>query len=830
MYPRQFRRALLSQRENIVVNLIKRSFPIAALLILNHKEAFSQSGKTDFNVVISHMEAVRKNRPVENIYIHFDKPYYAAGDTIYFKTYVTLNELHKPTPLSEVVHVDLITPQNRIINSIRLKLKQGTAYADFELPDALPAGIYRIRAFTRWMLNEGSGSFFNQMISVGSIRPQSRQADIPAGQLRSDNPDIQFFPEGGELLTGVESKVAFKSIGTNGLGIKVKGIVADNDGKEITRFQSVHLGMGFFYLKPEEGKSYSAKLTFGDGSNVTVDLPKVNPKGMELSVDNESPDTAIISVLTTKEYLKEHQDEDITLLIYSGGAPSVARVKLNSEKMDFAIDKQRLHSGIMRITLFSSQLEPMSERLLFIMNHDQINLQVKSEKTIYDKREKVGISLNAKGPANSTAQGNFSVSVVNEDIIKADENKESTIFSNLLLTTEINGYVEQPNYYFINSGDDVSANLDILMLTQGYRHFLWKQMLADSLVPLQYKAERSLQVQGFVRSSTGEPVKNDQITLSDQTGQGPKLKEITDSAGQFIFKNLEFSDTVHFTITALKNNSRIFLRREPFPMANTITTSELLPDVDSIRMGYLKIRAIDQEFRAAKMGRVLKADTVKGEKPDDSQYRGTVSFTGYADQVFYGSELRGGGSLTDQLAGQLRGVVFSRGVAYLSVNTLGDGSHKPTPMTIVLDGVEMGKSNINEINSNEIKTIEVLKSGNTSMYGMNGAGGVLVITTKKPGEIEVDNSPDLNATQISVMGFYRAREFYSPKYEAADTSNTGQDLRTTVFWKPDVITDNDGNASFNFYNADLKGVYRVVVEGIDENGNIGRQVYRYRVQ
>src|ERR1700683_4198407 len=147
----------------------------------------------------------------------------------------------------------------------------------------------------------------------------------------------------------------------------------------------------------------------------------------------------------------------------------------------------------------------------------------------------------------------------------------------------------------------------------------------------------------FVRSVTGEPVKNEKIALRDQAGQGPELKELTDSAGQFIFKNLEFSDTVRFAISAFKSNSRIFLRREPFPMTNTINTASLSPDVDSIRASYLKIRALDEEFRAANTVRVLKTDTVTGEKPDDSHYRGTVSFAGYADQVFDGSELRGGG-------------------------------------------------------------------------------------------------------------------------------------------------------------------------------------------
>jgi hypothetical protein len=813
-----------------------RSFLFLAILfIINQKDAFSQSGKTDFNNVLSHIETFRKNRPVENIYIHFDKPYYAAGDTIYFKTYVTLNEQHKPTPLSEVVRVDLISPEDRIIYSIKLKLKQGTAYADFELPDSLPAGNYRIRAYTRWMLNEGTASFFNEMIPIGSTRPQSLKTDMSANNYRSDKPDIRFFPEGGELLTGVELKVAFKAIGNNGLGIKVKGIVVDNNGKEITRFQSVHLGMGFFYLKPEEGKSYNAKLIFGDGSNATVDLPKANPNGMVLSADNESQDTAIINVLTTKEYFKEHQNEDITLLIYSGGTPSIGQVKLNSENTDFAIDKRRLHSGIMRITLFSSRSEPMSERLLFVMNHDQMNLQVKSEKSVYDKREKVEISLNATNQIKIPVQSNFSVSVINEDIIKVEEIKETTIITNLLLTTELNGYVEQPNYYFINSGDNVATNLDILMLTQGYRHFLWKQIMTDSLAPLQYKAERFLQLQGFIRTLSGKPVKNEKVTLSDPNGQGPELKETTDSAGRFTFKNLEFSDAVHLTITAAKKTSRILLSGFLSPMVNKEDTPGLSTDIDSLMITYLKIMAIDQKLKSEKKVTVLKEVTVTRKKLDKTYHTESLAGVGNADQVLHGNELKGGGSLTDQLMGRLHGVIFFRGIPSLAINVSGDGKDKAMPMLVVVDGVEMGLGssnlfNLNEINSNEIETIEVLRSGNTSIYGMNGAGGVLVITTKKTNEIEVDNSSDSNALQVSVMGFYKAREFYSPKYQVTDTSNIGPDLRTTVFWKPDLISDKDGNASFSFYNADIKGIYRVVVEGIDENGNIGRQVYKYQVQ
>jgi TonB-dependent Receptor Plug Domain len=803
---------------------------IVISFFLLQKESFSQTSNSELNIALSKMKSARKNRPVENIYIHFDKPFYVTGDTIYFKTYVTMSEWHKPTPLSEVVHVDLFGPQNTLLFTIRLKLKGGTAFGDFELPDSIPAGMYRVRAYTQWMLNERNVSFFNQFIPVGSVKHLSQAATIPINNIRSGKPDIQFFPEGGELLTGVETKVAFKAIANNGMGTGVKGIVVDNNGKEITRFQSVHLGMGFFYLKPEEGNSYSAKLSFSDGSNSSVELPKANRNGIVLSADNESPETILINVLSSPAYFATHKNEDIILLVNSGGTTLMSESKLDSEQIEIAIDKKQFVTGIVRATLFSSRAEPLSERLLFVKKQDQMHLEVKSVKSQYNKREKIEISLHAEHYTKKPAAGDFSVSVVNEDFIKVDENTESTILSNFLLSSELSGWVEQPNYYFVHTGDEVAVKLDILMLTQGYRHFLWKQILTDSLPPLKYKAERFLQLQGMVRSSTGKPVTNETVTLIDSSGQGPKLTETTDSAGRFVFKDLDFSNMVRFTISASKTSSRILFTNDFLHVANADDTAASSSYADSNMSIYLKLEAIDQEFKSSKNVKLLNEVTIARKKSADSYYTESLAGAGHADQVFNGNELKGGGNLTDQLMGRLHGIVFFKGTPFLSINVSGDGNDKPTPMMVVVDGIQLNPPKVDEINSNEIETIEVLRSGNASMYGMNGSGGVLVITTKRPKDVEVVNTEDPNTLQVSVAGFYIAKEFYSPAYSLKDSTNLGQDRRITVFWKPDLVTDENGNASFNFYNGDLKGTYRVLVQGINGQGDIGRQVYRYTVK
>ncbi|HEX3386031.1 MAG TPA: MG2 domain-containing protein, partial [Mucilaginibacter sp.] len=236
--------------------------------------------------IVAKLDSFSDARPVEKAYLHFDKPYYAAGDTMYFKAYVTMGEKHAPSQISGVLHVDLVNTQNKIDQSIRLQLNNGIAWGDFALPDSLPKGNYRVRAWTQWMRND-PGSFFEKIVPVGSLQtgkvPESNTAKIAVGK-----PDVQFFPEGGTLVTGIRSTIAFKAIGPDGLGLNAKGVILDSDNKEVTSFASVHLGMGSFGLTPEPGKTYRAKLTFPDGTIQIMDLPKAEQKGIGLSVDNDS--------------------------------------------------------------------------------------------------------------------------------------------------------------------------------------------------------------------------------------------------------------------------------------------------------------------------------------------------------------------------------------------------------------------------------------------------------------------------------------------------------------------------------------------------------------
>jgi hypothetical protein len=376
---------------------MKRFLLFLTLSFYFHYEVFAQSSNGDLNIVDKLKNYISIYDP-EKAYLQFDKPYYAAGDTIYFKAYVTQGGHHKLSTSSGVLHVDLITTDNRIDQSIRLLLDSGVCWGDFALSDSLPTGNYRIRAYTQWMQNREGIDFFDQPIAVGSIIKQN-SPDTPMRQAKhgiKNKTDVQFFPEGGTLVEGVRAKVAFKATGSNGLGTKVKGVILDKADKSVCSFESQHLGMGFFDFIPEKGNVYKAKLSYDDGTQSFADLPRAESSGISLSLIDDSSSALSIRIVTNTMYYQANQDKEFLLIIYSGGKAITYSYKLDAPIITLNMERKVLRTGVSTISLFSQEGEPLCERLFFVQNNDQLQLQIQTDKTVYKKKEKVELLLNAK--------------------------------------------------------------------------------------------------------------------------------------------------------------------------------------------------------------------------------------------------------------------------------------------------------------------------------------------------------------------------------------------------------------------------------------------------
>ena len=818
--------------------IMRKSLVCLAVISCFSSNIKSQSNNAAFTNIVNKLTSFSSTHKIEKAYLQFDKPYYAAGDTLYFKAYVTAGERHQLTDISGALHVDFINPKNEIEQSIPLQIDSGICWGDFVLSDSLPAGNYKIRAYTQWMRNRGETNFFEQNIAIGSLKKDGaaslEKQDIPTTKSKAD---LQFFPEGGNFVVDIPTKIAFKAIASNGLSVNVKGVVIDKQNKELGTFASTHAGMGYFVLTPTEGNSYKAKVSFGDGTQSTVDLPTPISAGASLMVANNSDAKTSITIIANNAYYHANQNKDLFLLIYSGGTVITAPFTLDANVISLNIAKEQLHTGVARVTLFSSGGEPLCERLFFVQKHDELTLHIDSGKTEYNKREKVSLLLNAKDARGTNAAGHFSISVVDENIVPESESDAKTILTHLLLTSELTGNIEQPNYYFTDTSQSASNNLDVLMLTQGYRGFKWKQVLDSSRVSFAYLPEKGFDISGMITTLSGKPLENASVNLLPADG-GFALSRTTDDKGVFHFSNLVFTDTFHVILNAAnekgRNSTRItcFTQKSqpPVPL-NQWHNLPTLTDTAGMQ-AYLKntksYRSVSINYSDDKSP-FLKPITVKTIKKDDQYRTSSLAGAGHADQVMHAEEIEQiGGQLSTSLNGRLRGVGFTlNGKPYLRGIAAGF-------MQVIIDGAEipidsLSPFNINNIPSSQVETIEVLKYTSASIYGMNGGTGVLIITTKQGGQ-RFDSIASVGVLNIAPVGFYKARTFYSPKYNPKNVHSKQPDLRSTIYWNPEIKTDDNGNAFIDYYNADNSGTYKIIIEGIDNKGNLGRQVYRYTVR
>jgi hypothetical protein len=918
-------------------------FRIYLLIIPFIVISFSAFAQNDSTFLINASRSLSdhfNSNPIEKVYMHLDKPSYNIGDTIWFKAYTVVGNLHQLSALSGVLYCELINGKDSVVSRNVLKLIGGVAWSDFTLPRSLHPGNYHIRAYTNWMRNAGTEYFYNQALHIGGLQPTLP----PTSQPENPRPDIQFFPEGGELVNGVRSRVAVKSVGANGLGENIKGSVIDNDGNEVAVFETQHLGMGVFALIPQAGKTYKANIICADSSKFITDLPKAQEEGFTLAINNNNGDSVYVKVAANDKLFQAKQNSSFYLVAQSEGKVYyTAKSKLGAPVFATKILRNRFPTGIVQFTLFSQDGEPLNERVIFVQNNDALKISLSSPAQTYAPRQNVKINMETKDGDSPAVTGSFSVSVINESLIPVNENKESTILNNLLLTSDLKGYIEQPNYYFNKENDQTRSDLDVLMLTQGYRRFDWKQVLNNVKGPTAFQPEKALEIEGSLKTPSGKPLPGGKITLLAPSSN-LIMDTVTNLNGDFKFGGLNLPDTARIVLRARKANDgknvAIYVKQQDFPSvikANVNDeeemklTPEMLKNIaeyqvnlkrDSLKNGIKlngvnitakkehkpdrfnnygtllerdlnmarirdypsiadaikdlalgvhiskvfldgmelysnngivlstypineiqEVRLIDLNSTATKEGilmittkkyagtdtTILKGVTIQAKKTSkqpDLSNSANLHGGGNADQVIMGDKVLNCVVLSTCLQGRVFGVNFGRDGT--PINTRDGG-----PMSVIIDGAMLDGSYLNNINPNDIYSIEVLRSGAArSIYGTSiDKGGALVITTRRVGDPNyVTSTTPAGLITYPFKGYSRVRKFYSPKYDGPKTDKQEADLRTTIYWNPLIITDKDGKTSFEYFNADTKGTYRVVVEGIDDNGNIGRQVYRYKVE
>ncbi|HKG07239.1 MAG TPA: hypothetical protein VKB19_12305 [Pedobacter sp.] len=848
---------------------------VLALILL----AFVPLRRASVDELVRAMELWAELNPQEKVYLHMDKPYYTVGDTIWFKGYVTIGARHQLSKMSGALHVELINESDSLQASLKLPLTAGMAMGDFTIDDTYKQGNYRIRAYTQWMRNADEAYFYDRTFIIGDLLPEKgskgvrsgKDTIIIAGRQAGSKPppmsdsDVQFFPEGGNMVNGLTCRVGFKAVYVNGKGLPVKGVVIDESGQQQSSFESIHAGIGVFNFYPQAGKSYQARLSFSDGTEKTVALPVAAAEGYTLSVYQPNKDSVLVRIKSSKAFYDTQQF--VGLVVQSGNEPlSSSSVKINKMYTSIWLAKKDFPTGIAQFTLFDPSGQPSHERLAFIRKEDQMKLKLKTDKMLYEKREQVTLDIEAFDKAGKPVAANFSIAVIDETKVPTDERNEVNIFSSLLLSSDLKGYIEQPNFYFLNNSAQTLKAMDNLMLTQGYRRFVWKQLADPAYIPSRppFKAERlGTEISGRVMTLNNKPVAGGTVTLLSIAQNFIETIK-TKGDGKFSFKPIILPDSLMLTLRAVnaKGGKKVEVTLDSIK-AQRVGKNKNKPDFAGNIKNLLQVyldhsKAQDnylEEMGGMNRAKRLKEVAINARQPFAGAVGNNMNGANRYDQIVLGSELETCPNLRGCVEGKLTGVFFKTlntdecGPVTFAFSTRGDHTGvstsaalnseygKGSAMLIVLDGKPMHPSDTpcsmmggiwdyNDPAPTDIRSIEVLRTpGLTNIYGTKGQNGVILINTNR-GRTSERYTP--NSVNIKPKGFNRAREFYQPKYEDL-TNKQLADYRSTVYWNPNVKTDTVGKQKLNYRNGVGPGVYKVVLEGIDAAGDLGRQVYRYEV-
>ena len=772
----------------------------------------------------------------EKAYLHLDRPVYATGETIWFSAYVVDASRHQLDSLSSVLHVDLVSPEHKVVARRTLRLQGGRASGDLDIADSLAAGTYVLRAYTSWMRNAGEEFIYSRRLSIWPASPLS-PPDVPNAAQGSAaanakniglRPDVQFFPEGGYLVEGLPGVVACKATNASGRGLSVRGqILNAQNGVVVPAFSSRHAGMGRFAFVPGTGQRYHAHLTLADGSTADYPLPVPQPAGYSLHVI-ETPDDFLVEA-RYRGAAGAAAPGPVQLLTQVRGIVAYPgpRPITNDTPAAWRMPKKNYPNGIVHFTLFDGQGTPQCERLAFVQNGPAaLRITLVADQASYGAHAPVQLMVRVADAAGQPVATNFSVAVSDAGLSALDPTAE-TIASRLLLTSDLVGYVESPGYYFREQSAATALALDDLLLTQGWRRFVWKDVLASQAPVAHLLPEDGIGLSGQVVSEHGNrPIPNSQLTFLQTRPAKNITTATTDALGRFNFVGFPVQDTAIITLQARRSQggANVLIRpdsgptpdRQPLPALPSLAAAP--PGVASFVRRSRQAQAADLDLHPEKAIRSINLGnvsvTAKREAVPKDDPRRLYGATGGTVVDFANNPAaQSGMTMLQMLQGRVAGLSISGTPPNMTAQIRNQGSPQ-----IILDGMRVDLDAVSSLNSSDIESVEIFKGTEGAIFG--SPGGVIAIYTKRGDRNYkgADRPPPPGIATIRLPGFYAAREFYQPRYNALLTNPPADPRTSTLYWNPLVRTNAKGEAELHFFTADGSGTFQAVAEGVSAAG------------
>lgn len=801
---------------------------ISVLLIFIYSGAFAQDETLLQNfeeeIVDSYEEFYSVSR--ERVYTHFNKSSYLPGDAIWFSSYVFNPKNQRTSIVTRSLHVELYGPEGELIERKVLPVIAGVASNVFTLGQDRKPGTYTFRAYTHWMQNFGE-------------EYQERRPIRVLGNVESNTPsevnefDIQFLPESGTLLTGVDNKLGVKAVSSDGRGAPLTGKVLNGAGVTMQTFELNHLGMGSVIIPAGKKEQLRCEVTLSNGERAYYPLPAAVERGVVAQV-NQLRDKVFVNIASNAHTITEPADFYV-LLHNEGEVQRVALASLDEKKLSqlMEFDATQLRGGVNCVTVFNEEFKPIAERLFYVENEGVLGELVFGVDT---KQDTVTLTLSASR-WDLPVESNLSLSVLPGGTVSS--NFTSSLHAEVQLAG-LRGHIESPSYYFDEDNAQRLLDLDALMLTQGWRRYAWDTILDGSHAELTYENEEGFSIEGSVGKWTKR--------LSDQAkvlyvlqGTGEMGFVTPDSMGNFRVKELEFIDSTYIYLSVADEKGRGWDRK--------ITASQYSQLEQNARIevprGGTRYDNLNElaETDISIYPADINIDEVRFVGKRIAPPESSDLFMDYGANSF---------TITDETIGEYRSVsdilrqkfrVSNLGTEYAPVYKMNMGASsillEGDPL-IIIDDVPLGAniiyrepgvvvvpdaSPIKRINNpaatlaampiTDIESISVNKTG----FGMGSRGfnGVIMVKTRTKPLHAKRNVPIL--TKVKVNGYASPAEYYEPRYSVLPPDPIYTNY-ATVHWEPSLITNSEGKATVRFVVPRRLEDIHVRVEGMGNEGTL----------
>lgn len=769
----------------------------------------------------SALNALLAEHPVEKIYLQYDKEYYVAGETIWFKAY--LQSDGKPSNLSNNFYLQFADSKGQVVSTHKFPVMGAVVKGNIDIPDSLPQGNYYIRALTPHMFNYDDAFIYTKNIFV--FRPETAAVTTTIPQ----NVSLQFFPESGHLIDGILSVVAFKATDQWGTPVEVEGIIKSDDGTTIASFKSFHDGIGKVQFKPKEGKTYTAEVETAAGKR-TYPLPVVQASGINLGIQDEKGGKKF----QLSRGVKNKEQYDLLFVVAQINNHVVYEMEIAFEDYPSIIGHlvtDSLPSGILHFTVFNKDRMPLAERLSFIDNGEykgaaniearQINVEKKAANAV----ELVFPEL---------IQRSCAVSIIDWSG-KADSDQEN-IFSRFLLTGDLKGYVYNPAWYFEQHTDTVRQSLDNLMLTHGWSRFDWTKVLAKQMPEKKYQDRGLFSISGrVVDPSNKQPLAWGKIgfLVEAEDSSTQTLEGMVDAAGRFTLDSVAFFGNAQLFYGYSDKNEKqkpalVMLDENTLDNAIRIVPADImkagtkagtqLQDKEEIARRYQQGKDKPGEIKELENVNVNASSSKKpidvvNEKYTTGVFRGTAKES--IDNI---NEPVNDKSINaiDYIKNRIQQVTFT-GANFVNRKNFSLSSGQRWIVGTFLNEQPVDIFMLRTLRAVDLALIKFFDAGFVGA-GSTYPGGLIAVYTRD----RFTEQPKADKLEfVEYNGYSIQKQFYSPDYGAAGAKTQLRDNRTTLYWNPDVFTDTETKSvNLNFYNNDFSKKYKVIVEGFDAAGKL----------